>query len=85
MVRDLEERSYGKCAGVDLPFFSDLARLLWMNHSYIDETQDPRHMMNTIVIEQSEQQTVLQKAFHCAYLRAGNNPNIAALKLFAER
>ena len=85
MVRDLEERSYGKCAGVDLPFFSDLARLLWMNHSYIDETQDPRHMMNTIFIEQSKQQAVLQKVFHCAYLRAGNNPNIAALQLFAER
>jgi hypothetical protein len=41
-------------------------------------------MMNTTVIEQSEQQAVLQKALHCAYLRAGNNPNIAALKLFAE-
>lgn len=41
-------------------------------------------MMNTTIIEQSEQQAVLQKAFHCAYLRAGNNPNIAALMLFAE-
>jgi len=42
-------------------------------------------MVNTTVIEQSEQRAVLQKALHCAYLRAGNNPNIAALKLFAER
>ena len=41
-------------------------------------------MMNTTVIEQSEQQAVLQEAFHYAYLRVGNNPNIAALKLFAE-
>jgi hypothetical protein len=51
-----------------------------MNHSYIKETR----IMNTTVIEQSEQQAVLQKALHCAYLRAGNNPNIAALRLFAE-
>ena len=40
--------------------------------------------MNMTVIEQSEQQAVLQRALHCAYLRASNNTNIAALKLFAE-